>query len=342
MDLSDEINTICSDFSTNGNSLLLPNYLDKIRWTKPDPNIFETVLKVENASVITVLLQAKSDPNQLLPKSKIYPIYFAIQYMNSDILQSLLEYKANPNQRNESGCHILMDMLYPFPTDTNENSIKKFKIMLDAGANINMPSEISNVYNGPSIFSMGMGMLHEDDEILHLMVTKFPNVNVLYSDNTSILEEVINTGNILKTKILLSLGAQVSVDLFKKTQVLSVISESSTPQYYEDINYINHFEKILQFLRMAIMMDKMHVSRDNFCSTLPCLQFICITQLSTSTEYDIRLELSDNDTPYKIHNDFYFPLESNPIKESEHDYAIAINESLDTQFISDILYAINL
>lgn len=321
-----EVESICSDFRINGSSPSLMPYLDKLHGL-PDSKIFMAAIKAENTAAVSSLLIAKSDPNKLLPVCHygVSPVRLATQCMDSDILQSILEFKGNPNERceHEYGRHILLDMFFPQPREGYANAVKKFQLLLNAGADPNMASEFSLDCWVPSVFAMGMAMLNEDDEILALLLKKRPMVNVNYSSDKSILHEIVETGNFTKTKMLLSLDADVTMEIFSVAK-------------------LHNADHIMELLRLAKMMDALNVPRENLTMSIPSLQFQCLKVLARSTEFDVRLKLTVNDTPYEIVHHFYFPLEYNSIKESETEFAAAVDASLETMFEEDISFAMKM
>lgn len=319
-----EIESICSEFRINGSASGLLPYLNKIHGP-PDIKIFLAAINAENTAAVSSLLIAKSDPNKLLPVCYygVSPLRLATQCMDSLILKSILEFKGDPNDRNEHGQHILLDMFYAQPKEHHANAVKKAKLLIDAGADPNMASEFTPDNTAPTVFAMAMAMLHEDHEILALMYEKRPMANVMYSVDKSILQEIVEIGSTTKTKMLLSLGAEVDMKIFNVAKLSSCT-------------------RVLEFLRLAKMMDALNVPRENLTMSIPSLQFQCLAVMAQSDEFDLRLGLVTNDTPYEIENNFYFPLESNSIKKTEVEFAATVEASLDTMFENEILFAMNL
>lgn len=302
------VDDICRDFMRDAASDSLLGYLDSLQGWAPSPKILCAAIEVENAAAVTALLKAKSDPN--LPSSKDIdgklPIYIAIKCMDTNILLSLLDYKADPNKR-ENGCHILMDMILEH--DGSDNMTTKFKMMLDAGSDINMPYNIyEDTFKETSVFSLAMCHLHLNDDILQEMIKQKPNPNVMYNEDSTILQYVINEGNIEKVNILLSLGATVTIDIFN--YIINLIKKHKIEFniLYNNTGIINKLEKIIQLVRLTTMMDQMYINRNDLTNCIPSMQFKCLEVLAKSDEFDVRLGLVTNNTKYIIDYPFYFTL----------------------------------
>lgn len=159
------------------------------------PSLLHVAILQEDAELVEEILKAGASPNHGYSTQQITPLYLAANVGNAAIVKKLLEYKANPNQKIESGS-------IPFDLAYEKNYKTTINVLLSAKDGIVL-------VNGRSILHKAVEM--DDMDLLKLALKHKHNINFVDSENETPLYVATSNNNMRMIKFLLLNGADSDV-----------------------------------------------------------------------------------------------------------------------------------
>lgn len=261
----------------SGNDIELYNFL---HFSGVNPNaiydhktLLRKAVEVENVKCMKCLLDAKANVNGIPQHSSISGgvfnlfttysdvIHTACDCFDSNVLKTLLEYKANPNDLDQVKNSTIMNCLFS-GSNSNENTIQKIQSLLEHKADPNFP--ISNATPFSMICSFGFHNL----EFIDFFLRNGADPNAMYGGR-SVLQMAMDFKNMDLIKVLLSHNVHVKKEMMEQC---------------EHVKMKELFRQGLMMKNVGLNMLDMNFVHLN--KSLPSLQSICIEALSKVNTYD--------------------------------------------------------
>jgi len=262
----------------SGNDIELYNSL---HFAKVNPNavydnktLLRKAVEMENVKCMKCLLDANADVTGIPKLQNVNGggafnlftcysdvIHTACDSFDVDVLKTLLEYKANPNDLDQVKNPTIMNCLFS-GTNSNESTVEKIKSLLEHKADPNFP--ISNATPFSMVCSFGFHNL----EFIDFFLRNGADPNAMYGGK-SVLQMAVDFKNVDLIRVFLSHNVHVEREMMVKC---------------ED-------EKIKELLRQGLMMknlalNTMDMNFVHLNKALPSLQSVCIEALSKVSTYD--------------------------------------------------------